>query len=493
MEGLEANGKASASKQKRRGEAEEEKEEETEKEEEEMSVIAMTAFVAAGSAVVLRLGGRAALLNAFGLDMLRDEGFKANIDQFLSTADELGIWTWFFFLASWTISKTLCLDFVAVILAISSGILFGGVIKGTLASCTCAAIGSMVPFLISRTTLAENVRGRMDEAPGLRAVEDAVADEGYRAVFTLRLAPLLPIPIGAYAYIYGLTRLELPDFVLGTFLGSIKPYLLDSYLGVFGKSVLDAPEDASGMTDFLLVGTIAAAVAVGTFASRLATATLSSLQTQMDLYKDSPSTMELTYVGPAWKDDGAAPQKQGRAIEDGVISGLAFWGILAQDLPRWMGTILSLCDEAQGRLRPLFEQEWSKVADERAAKLAEKAKESSKSEAEAPGGLSGRFGAKAPGSGDGAVKGLRIGGVTKPGRIGRVVQGSVAGDAQEEHRAGLQLAQSFMFLPVAVESVAKYSDPALFPDILQEVREEAREALEARDRRRGDRASNEEG
>jgi hypothetical protein len=54
------------------------------------------------------------------------------------------------------------------------------------------------------------------------------------------------------------TSLSLPAFVGGTMLGSVKPYLLDSYLGVFGKSLVDAASSGadaagSGTSDAVLL------------------------------------------------------------------------------------------------------------------------------------------------------------------------------------------------------------------------------------------------
>jgi uncharacterized membrane protein YdjX (TVP38/TMEM64 family) len=63
-----------------------------------------------------------------------------------------------------------------------------------------------------------------------------VARDGVGAILTLRLAPILPmVPIGMYNYIYSVTKVALPDLVVGTVSGGLKPYLLDSYLGCFGK------------------------------------------------------------------------------------------------------------------------------------------------------------------------------------------------------------------------------------------------------------------
>lgn len=54
-----------------------------------------------------------------------------------------------------------------------------------------------------------------------------VAKDGLKAILTLRLAPVLPIPIGLYNYVYGVTNVPYLDFAGGIFLGSLKPYLLD--------------------------------------------------------------------------------------------------------------------------------------------------------------------------------------------------------------------------------------------------------------------------
>jgi hypothetical protein len=98
-------------------------------------------------------------------------------------------------------------------------------------------------------------------------------------VLTLRLAPLLPIPLGAYNYVYGITTLSVTDFAAGTFLGSIKPYLLDSYLGVFGKSVID--DSADGSSDAVLLATFAIVVLIGTLASQIAGRTWDEINSEM--------------------------------------------------------------------------------------------------------------------------------------------------------------------------------------------------------------------
>lgn len=89
-----------------------------------------------------------------------------------------------------------------------------------------------------RYFLREKSEKEIARRPAYRAVDKACAKEGFKTVFTLRLSPLLPIPIGAYNYLYGVTSVSPLDFIAGISLGSIKPYLLDSYLGKLVSVIL---------------------------------------------------------------------------------------------------------------------------------------------------------------------------------------------------------------------------------------------------------------
>ncbi len=112
-----------------------------------------------------------------------------------------------------------------------------------------------------------------------------VAKDGLKAILTLRLAPVLPIPIGLYNYVYGVTNIPFFDFAGGIFLGSLKPYLLDSYLGVFGKQLVDGTTNDSGMEDFILLVALGVSVLIGVFASQLANETWESINEEIELEK----------------------------------------------------------------------------------------------------------------------------------------------------------------------------------------------------------------
>jgi uncharacterized membrane protein YdjX (TVP38/TMEM64 family) len=268
------------------------------------SAVTLTAFGVAAGAILLRVGGRAALVSAVGLDFVTDNPeLKANLDQILEFTDTMDPATKAaLFTAAWTVVKVLCVDAGGVALALSSGILFGGVLQGAVASAAAATIGSSVAFSLAKLDTPVRVKALelLEEYPSLRGIEKVVARDGIKAILTLRLAPILPIPLGLYNYVYGVTNVAYLDFAGGIFLGSLKPYLLDSYLGYFGKEIVDGTSDASGMQDIILLGVLGVSVLVGVFASQLAGETWDTVLQEVEEEKKLKAGKE----GEDDEDDG---------------------------------------------------------------------------------------------------------------------------------------------------------------------------------------------
>jgi uncharacterized membrane protein YdjX (TVP38/TMEM64 family) len=240
--------------------------------------VTVSAFALATGAILLRIGGRAALVSAVGLDFLTDNAeLQGQVNQVLDyteTMDPLvksGI-----FCLGWTLTKVFCFDAAGIVLALSSGILFGGVLPGTLMSAFGATVGSSVAFALAKadTPIRKKALELVQDNPSLRGIEKVVAEDGLKAVLTLRLAPILPIPLGMYNYVYGISNVKYIDFAGGIFLGSLKPYLLDAYLGYFGKTLVDgtAGQDG-GLQDYILIAVLGVSVLIGVFASQLASET----------------------------------------------------------------------------------------------------------------------------------------------------------------------------------------------------------------------------
>lgn len=142
----------------------------------QQSTLITVAFVAI-SAAVLRIGGRAALVSVLGLDFINNNEIRDSMNGFLDYFHGLGTEaTYAVFFLAWLVAKTLCIDFLTIILAVSSGcetvpnlskineyllcitiaililslgsLLFGGFWQGTLASVCASTIASSIDFQV---------------------------------------------------------------------------------------------------------------------------------------------------------------------------------------------------------------------------------------------------------------------------------------------------------------------------------------------------------
>lgn len=307
--------------------------------------VTLTAVVVAVGAVALRVGGRAALVSVAGLDFLTESPeLREQLQMVLDTSDSMGMAPKLLaFTAGWVAIKVLCFDAGGVVLALASGILFGGVLQGALISAAAATLGSSIGFGLAKadTPVRAKALELLEEYPSLRGIEKVVARDGLKAVLTLRLAPVLPIPIGMYNYVYGVTNVPLADFVGGIFLGSLKPYLLDSYLGYFGKELIEQSSSgaetatAAGMQDFLLLGALGVSVLIGVLASQLASETWDSVLQEIEEEKKV--------------DDGNLNPE-----EDGVIRDVFGW-----KLPQWIVGFQLQMQAANQRIEGLVVEEYN--------------------------------------------------------------------------------------------------------------------------------------
>ncbi|GAX17868.1 hypothetical protein FisN_18Hh072 [Fistulifera solaris] len=289
----------------------------TKKEEDTKTALTFTAFLVAAGAVALRVGGRAALVSAVGLDFMTESPeLQQQLESILKTAETMDYTTkLLLFTAAWTAVKCLCLDAGGIVLALSSGILFGGVLQGAILSAAAATVGSSVAFGLAKlnTPVRQKALQLLEEYPSLRGIEKVVAKDGLKAVLTLRLAPILPIPLGLYNYVYGVTNVGWGPFCGGIFLGSLKPYLLDSYLGYFGKSIVDGSiqQDAGGMQDTLLLVALGVSVLIGVFASQLASETWDAVLQEVEEEKKKTSSSD--------KDDSIKREILGWKLPEWII------------------------------------------------------------------------------------------------------------------------------------------------------------------------------
>ncbi|MSU32404.1 MAG: TVP38/TMEM64 family protein [Pedosphaera sp.] len=103
-------------------------------------------------------------------------------------------------------------------LTLVAGTLFG-ITRGTLYVSAGSTLGATFSFLLSRFALRNWIEKRLDQSPSFAAVADAVAIEGWKSVFLLRLSPAFPFNFLNYAL--GLTRVSFHDYVLASWLGML--------------------------------------------------------------------------------------------------------------------------------------------------------------------------------------------------------------------------------------------------------------------------------
>lgn len=304
--------------------------------------LSATAFVVAAGAIALRIGGRAALVSAVGLDFMTDNPeLQAQMNQVISMSESMDpILRLALFSLAWTVIKVSCFDAGGVVLALSSGILFGGVLQGAVVSAFGATVGSSVAFGLAKwdTPVRKKALEVVEENPSLKGIERVVAEDGLKAILTLRLAPVLPIPIGLYNYVYGVTNVPYFDFAGGIFLGSLKPYLLDSYLGYFGKEIVDGTAGKDGgLQDILLLVALGFSVLIGVFASQLAGETWEAV-----LAEEQAAKKKKELEGDAEEE----PEN------DGIIR-----EVFGNQLPQWMVGFQLALREADDRINGLILQE----------------------------------------------------------------------------------------------------------------------------------------
>jgi len=154
-------------------------------------------------------------------------------------------------------------------LTLAAGAIFG-LARGVVYVFVAATLGSALAFLVARYVARRAVERRLT-GNRFAAIDRAVAAEGRKVVFLLRLSPVFPFTL--LNYVLGLTRVGFGDYMLGAF-GMIPGTILYVYYGTLAGNVLalagGAPvEKGAGYWTVLAIGLVAT-VAVTTVVTRIA-------------------------------------------------------------------------------------------------------------------------------------------------------------------------------------------------------------------------------
>jgi len=122
-------------------------------------------------------------------------------------------------------------------LTILAGYTFG-VWGGLAAVLFGISLGAAFGFLFARYVARGTVARRIEGNPRFRAIDAAIAKDGWKIVGLLRMCPA---PFGLTNYLYGLTAIGFWHYMLATLLGMLPGNALFVYLGAFGKRTIDGP------------------------------------------------------------------------------------------------------------------------------------------------------------------------------------------------------------------------------------------------------------
>ena len=152
------------------------------------------------------------------------------IQGFLKTAlawtQQLGFLASFAFILLYILACVLLIP--GSILTLGAGIVFG-VIKGSIIVSIAATLGATAAFLIGRYWARDWVSRKIEGNVKFKAVDEAVAKEGWKIVLLMRLSPAFPFNLLNYAF--GLSPVSLKHYFLASWLGMLPGTVLYVYIG----------------------------------------------------------------------------------------------------------------------------------------------------------------------------------------------------------------------------------------------------------------------
>ncbi len=198
----------------------------------------------------------------------RSVDFAALFRAALDWIHGLGAWGWATFIALYAVATVLLLP--AFVLTLGAGAVYG-VLAGAVLVSAGATLGATAAFFIGRYLARDWVARRIEGHRKFRALDDAVAREGWKIVGLTRLSPAFPFVL--QNYIYGLTRVAPRDYIVASWIGMVPGILLYAYLGSVAGNLAALGTSARGRTPAewaLYALGLAATVAVTIYVTRLA-------------------------------------------------------------------------------------------------------------------------------------------------------------------------------------------------------------------------------
>ena len=153
------------------------------------------------------------------------------------------------------------------VLTLGAGAVFG-LARGAVIVSIAATLGATAAFLVGRYLARDWVARRIAGNARFRAIDEAVARDGWKIVGLTRLSPVFPFNLLNYAF--GLTRISLRDFALASWIGMMPGTVTYVYLGSLAGSLAGARGARAPAEWALYAAGLLATIAVTAYVTRLA-------------------------------------------------------------------------------------------------------------------------------------------------------------------------------------------------------------------------------
>jgi len=175
-----------------------------------------------------RFGGLLKILGALGglvILVLLGRQLGSYVPQFAGWVEGLGVWGPLVFIAGYALAAIAFIP--GSLLTLAAGAIFG-LVRGTIFVFFGASLGAAGAFLVARYLARDWVETKLESKPRFQTIDRAVAQQGRKIVFLLRLSPIFPFNLLNYAL--GLTKVRFTDYLIACF-GMIPGTFLYVYYG----------------------------------------------------------------------------------------------------------------------------------------------------------------------------------------------------------------------------------------------------------------------
>ena len=153
------------------------------------------------------------------------------VPEFTAWVHGLGSWGPVVFIGGYILASVAGIP--GSVLTLAAGAIFG-LWLGVTYVFIGATLGSIAAFLVSRYVARRFVEKKLGNNPRFESIDKAIADEGRKIVFLLRLSPVFPFSLLNYAL--GLTKVRLIDFIVAS-VGMLPGTMLYVYYGKLAGDV----------------------------------------------------------------------------------------------------------------------------------------------------------------------------------------------------------------------------------------------------------------